>query len=1328
MEGDLPCSLSSENRHLYIHDIASTLIPNKQIIKYVSDNNIDLDKIPLTIRDFLIHNSDRKIEVVVLQAYDYENGEVMQDCKHLITLIGQTYSHYVEDPNGQYEMSKCGIDEYDFETHEMKKRIYRRENSFSEQDSSKRVLDLYQQGEHVCGNSHKFVNEFCYDLYNAFLDKRDFKGRLLKQPEGFSFPFIARSKFITSETVVFGNNTALEIVDDSNISYNYEHKTLSFDIETLLVDERGQRMQDKIIQVSLVYQEGGYLKRCIGITVGNVTTDKNFYNYDNVAPYFENQELPVAEIFVVRDERQLIEKFEEIVYDTKPDYLAGYNISGFDIQILIKCADKYNIDLIEDLSHFKGFETNKYYIKCALSAFKHSNKSTKGHTNLSLLDNNSSFEINCHLFPGMLINDLYRCHKGERLDEIAIAKLGIGKEDVSYSEIPTLFYSDDKLDRSRLMKYNIVDSLLVAALLNTSDNFGSYKFFVTSSYTAKVPHSEFFNQQKTPLLTPMFYYAFRKKNILQEMKIKPLKESNKVCITEIIQLYLYHKESSSYWLTSELIEKINSGEIKTKTINRHFDFHSEYGNVKCIDFDTAIEMLKRQFHIAKEKNTKHGSHFYTLTHLMLFLRYLAEESNNSYDVGGFVMNYYKQHNLGRFAKVTFSNLKRKNKDHIDEEATLTKLLTDFIKYLSRRFISSTHTIDQLVSAYVQNEMVDVKHKMRVKHFAIYINGNDNGIVSSTLLEFINEFNKSKGSQRFIDRYTPQSFCDAVFNLISSNLIMKFDAPFKYDGAYVYVPEHGIETRFPISCVDYSGMYPSSGIENNVGFETIVTQSSIKKYHLKAGIDFEQINLYNRDDHNVVDITKLSEYDASRHFICFLKPKYINSVLSEQWQHALENRLFYKKQIGTFSDEKDNIRVKEMSDTYKIYANSIYGVLPYLGYWKVSAAITSKGRQNIQKVAYDIKRTHDGVTVYGDTDSVMFHLRLTTDQLCSLYTSGELINRGWIKKFSTSIDSYKGNTYKQGCMIAAEISKEIAENINRRHLDNPQQAIHFPPSKLEHEKVMLPFVIVGQKHYFARIMDDDGVDPKYILRGLECCKRTKLQATDDIENTMFRDLLQMQPNTWNTYRLSCNIVNSLVNDTYDLKKVCSRKKITCNSNRKEKPVSDAGFDLFNRMSHRGEITDTGGLDKISVNVVKVLNFENNKKVKLESLDYLTRLQKEGKTLHLDTKAIVKQLLGEVVSIMQAVHTKSTYAYFADLLRLKICDTVTKTNFDNFNKSQIESVRKNILKDVPADKSMSVKTLFNFFATASNSKLSCKRKNEDLNKDVTQTRLKQMKLQF
>ncbi len=197
----------------------------------------------------------------------------------------------------------------------------------------------------------------------------------------------------------------------------------------------------------------------------------------------------------------------------------------------------------------------------------------------------------------------------------------------------------------------------------------------------------------------------------------------------------------------------------------------------------------------------------------------------------------------------------------------------------------------------------------------------------------------------------------------------------------------------------------------------------------------------------------------------------------------------------------------------------------------------------------------GKIVLKNTDSVMFHLNLTTDQLCRSYDSGELLSRGWVTSEQRIDDCDGDDNYKRGCLIAAAVSTRITEEMNGRHLTAGSDPIYFPPSQLDHEKVMLPFVIFAQKHYFAKIMDT--ADEAYILRGLECRKRTKLQATDDVENAMFADLLQRNPCTWNTYRLASEIVSRLISGSVNLTKIASRKKIAVTATTKK---VDAGADL------------------------------------------------------------------------------------------------------------------------------------------------------------------------
>ncbi len=123
----------------------------------------------------------------------------------------------------------------------------------------------------------------------------------------------------------------------------------------------------------------------------------------------------------------------------------------------------------------KGFSRDRILVRNSLRALTKKRYSTQYVEGVyTIFEDNSIFDLNYTLFLGMLLNDLYRCHKDERLDDLATSALGFGKEDVSYADIPTLFYSPDVGDRSRLLKYNILDSLLCSALINVSDDFSSY--------------------------------------------------------------------------------------------------------------------------------------------------------------------------------------------------------------------------------------------------------------------------------------------------------------------------------------------------------------------------------------------------------------------------------------------------------------------------------------------------------------------------------------------------------------------------------------------------------------------------------------------------------------------------------------------------------------------------------------------------------------------------------------------------------------------------------------------------------------------------------------
>ena len=1303
----MPSQSSDTKAYFYVHDIASTAISNKEVFGFCTRSNLDMGSIPAEIHAHITNNPHQKMEVVVLQCYECDYfGNVRQDEKHLVTVIGEKYSHFVQDDvHGDVKLSRATADAYNFDTKAYHQSLYRTESFYSEHESNKRVLELLKKKQLVYGNAHKFLNEFSFKLYEGF-DDRDFKGRLILKPNnGYNTRFMSKETFIQSETVIFGNAKSIKVVNDSHINeYSYQHKTLSFDIETVLIDEHGEKIDDQITQISLVYQEGNTLFRTIGLTIGDAITDTSFYDYNYMSKCFSNEVLPTVEVYSCKNQSQLIEKFIEIYRDVKPDFIAGYNVIAFDLPVLLKTAFKFNIDLYDELTAINGFEIDKFIIKQTLQA----STLRKHDTTISTLEDNKEFNLNYGLFHGALINDLYRFHKGEKLNELANTVLGFGKDDVDYTEIPQLFYSPQISDKSKLVKYNIIDSLLVAALINEK-YFMSYKFFIITSYKNKTPISEFFNQQKTPMLIPLFYGAFKRNNMLQEMKIKPKKEANKLITYEIVQYFLYNQRTVIP-KSKELIQKFKSGTIKTKTVKKHMNLNEEFSDLNSIDFNKGIEVLVRQLANAEQKSTKHGKSYYTLTHLMLYLRFLTEPTKINFDLDTFIRDYFKANNKGRYAPVCISKrrkIKKGNDFLINEEKRLTASLISFIEYLTSITITSSHTLELLYDNYFENELVETTFQDSIRDFAKSLNSNDVGKLGNNFLHFIIQVRRSLEGKRFTDKQTYETFCDVLYSKIGDHLLFDFYTPSKYDGAYVCLPRPGVEFERPLACLDFSAMYPKLGIGYNVGPETIVSQKSIIQNGLKEKEDYVKINLNAISDHKDIDITKLTTVEADLDYICFLTTKHVSSMYREIWHELLETRLQFKRLIGTFADPNENKLVEEKSNMCKIVANSVYGVFPFLGQWKISASITSLGRQNIQKVGWYCEKNYNAKIVYGDTDSVMFHLNLTTEELCEIYEDNTLLQRGWIRPVDCEhIDTFANDRYKQGCEITAMISRQIAHKLNNMHVDNPSEAIYYPPSNLEHEKVMLPFIIYAQKHYFGKIMDTN-CDNAYIIRGLKSRTRDCLPMTFDIQQLMFDDLLQQYPSTFKPFHKANETIKSIKDDSIDLTKIAFNKKITVSASHLQSTKADAGVDLFRRMLARGEITNTGGLDKITIKVVKVINFESKSKVRYESLVYLKSLQKQKNQLNIDKIGIAKQILGEVISIMKVILAPKTFDYFERLLILETSDGIDSLEFKNFISTD-DIATPDQVTQCSNKKGLLNKTLFGYYTTEAQT--SClKRKN-------------------
>ncbi len=87
----------------YIHDITTTSISNQELLAYCRENRIDIGVIRADLRHHITRCCEKRTDLVVLQCYEWDGVTVRQDSKHLVTVVGEKYTHYVEDADGTSE-------------------------------------------------------------------------------------------------------------------------------------------------------------------------------------------------------------------------------------------------------------------------------------------------------------------------------------------------------------------------------------------------------------------------------------------------------------------------------------------------------------------------------------------------------------------------------------------------------------------------------------------------------------------------------------------------------------------------------------------------------------------------------------------------------------------------------------------------------------------------------------------------------------------------------------------------------------------------------------------------------------------------------------------------------------------------------------------------------------------------------------------------------------------------------------------------------------------------------------------------------------------------
>ena len=325
----------------------------------------------------------------------------------------------------------------------------------------------------------------------------------------------------------------------------------------------------------------------------------------------------------------------------------------------------------------------------------------------------------------------------------------------------------------------------------------------------------------------------------------------------------------------------------------------------------------------------------------------------------------------------------------------------------------------------------------------------------------------------------------------------------YEGAHVFKPKTGIYLDEPVACVDYSSLYPSSIISENLSHDSKVWT---KEYDLEHNLLCEQgekdehghfiyDNLYDLG-YNYVDVkydtykyVRLTPKAAAKkvvigykicRFAQFSEGKAIMPAILEDLLYA---RKATRKLITLEKDEfmKNILDKRQLS--IKVTANSLYGQMGAItsAFYEpdVAASTTAVGRKLLFYGRSIIEECYDDINVtlsneitvkvkaqcvYGDTDSVFFKFNLRNPD-----TLEKIVN-------------------KEALVYTIELAKQAGELASK---------FLKAPHDLEYEKTFYPWILLSKKRYVGILYEDNPDKGKMKYMGIVLKRRDNAPIVKDI---------------------------------------------------------------------------------------------------------------------------------------------------------------------------------------------------------------------------------------
>jgi DNA polymerase elongation subunit (family B) len=322
----------------------------------------------------------------------------------------------------------------------------------------------------------------------------------------------------------------------------------------------------------------------------------------------------------------------------------------------------------------------------------------------------------------------------------------------------------------------------------------------------------------------------------------------------------------------------------------------------------------------------------------------------------------------------------------------------------------------------------------------------------------------------------------------------------YEGAIVLTPKTGIYVDDPIVVFDYSSLYPSSMIAENLSHESHILP--------------EDVHMFIKDDKLIEDnenlILNIIEIDGLNHYYIKYKdgnkstiPQILEMLINQR--KATKNKIDYKtvkttlnEYIGLYYADKNCIKTVDetimiegdiisVSDTYndfekavfdslqlayKVTANSLYGqtgakTSPI--YMKsIAACTTATGRSMIMKAKDFVEKNYNADVIYGDTDSI----------------------------FCKFVLEHKGKAaVAEAIAKGLEVEKAIAKHLRA-----------YKPQALNYEKVLYPFILFSKKRYIGLLYETDPTKCKEKSMGIALKRRDSSKIMKVVYGNILKKIL------------------------------------------------------------------------------------------------------------------------------------------------------------------------------------------------------------------------------